>query len=350
VLAYAAVAVAVLPATASAKSKIVYPGGPVGFQNKLANRTGGGVDNFMINKVTINVGDTVVWNGKARANGFHTIDLPGRAKTPLPLIVAFGAHPVAGVNDAAGNPFWFNGLPSLGFNPLLLKPSGRLTYNGTQRIDSGLPLGRPHDLKVTFTKPGTYRYFCDVHPGMQGFVVVLPKGKNVPTAAQDRAELAKEEKADTATAKKLDKTTVNGNNVHAGAAGKNGVEIFAFFPNTLHVPVGAVVRFSMARGSREAHTVTFGDTSKTGYVTMLGQTAFNQPVFDPRGAYPSDPPPGPPSLSAASHGNGFVNTGPMDTVPATPTPSSSAVKFTQAGTYHFICLIHPFMHGTVVVS
>ncbi|MEA2146847.1 MAG: hypothetical protein QOG59_2434, partial [Solirubrobacteraceae bacterium] len=35
---------------------------------------------------------------------------------------------------------------------------------------------------------------------------------------------------------------------------------------------------------------------------------------------------------------------------ATPNPVSAQIKFTQAGTYHYICLIHPFMQGTVVVK
>jgi plastocyanin len=28
----------------------------------------------------------------------------------------------------------------------------------------------------------------------------------------------------------------------------------------------------------------------------------------------------------------------------------NAVTFTTAGTYEFYCLIHPFMHGTVIVT
>jgi plastocyanin len=30
----------------------------------------------------------------------------------------------------------------------------------------------------TFTKPGTYAYFCALHPYMKGIVVVLPAGKD----------------------------------------------------------------------------------------------------------------------------------------------------------------------------
>ena len=112
--------------------------------------------------MTIHTGDTVSF----RLEGFHTIDLPGASKSDLPLILPNGT--TTGVNDAAGSPFWFNGLPSLGLNPMLLARQGPGTYNGSTRIDSGLPLGPPKPLNVKFSKPGVYKYFCDVHPGMVG--------------------------------------------------------------------------------------------------------------------------------------------------------------------------------------
>ncbi len=351
--AIAAVCVAVvlaLPATAGARTKIVYPGGPVAYQKALTKKYGAGVDNFLLNTVTINAGDTVVWDGAARANGFHTIDLPAKGGTDLPLISPFPTMPVTGVNDAAGSPFWFNGRPSLGFTPALLAASGGKTYDGSARVDSGLPLGPPKPFKVKFTKPGTYKYFCDVHYGMFGYVVVRGKGKAVPSAAQDKAALASQKTRYTATAKKVAKTKVTGSNVSVGASGPGGLEVFAMFPSTLHVTVGTVVTFSVSKLTRETHTVTFGDTSKGGYVANLGLSAFNNPIFDPRGPYSSDAPPGPVSLSATSHGNGFASTGALDRDASTPLPPSGQIKFTQAGTYHFICLIHPFMHGTVVVS
>ncbi len=40
----------------------------------------------------------------------------------------------------------------------------------------------------------------------------------------------------------------------------------------------------------------------------------------------------------------------MDTVSASPLPASNRVTFAAAGTYQFYCMIHPFMHGTVVVQ
>ena len=51
------------------------------------------------------------------------------------------------------------------------------------------------------------------------------------------------------------------------------------------------------------------------------------------------------------HGDGFANTGVLDTNSATTTiPSSGKVQFTTPGHLHYICLIHPFMHGTIIVK
>lgn len=49
------------------------------------------------------------------------------------------------------------------------------TYDGTGFRNSGIVLSFPPQLyqyKLTFSKPGTYEYFCLVHPEMQGTVTV----------------------------------------------------------------------------------------------------------------------------------------------------------------------------------
>src|SRR5581483_10542411 len=183
----AAVAMAALPSVAAAHTKTVYPGGPVKWQNSLGKKYGAGINNFLVNRVTINVGDTVVWDRKAQSSGFHSIDFPAKGGSDLPLIVP--GKTVTGLNDFAGNPFWFDGkVPALGFNPALFAPTGGSTYDGSKRAASGLPLnpkGKPFRLK--FTKAGVYKYFCDVHYGMVGYVVVKGKGQSIPSAAADKA-------------------------------------------------------------------------------------------------------------------------------------------------------------------
>jgi plastocyanin len=340
----------VLPAVASARTKTVYAGGPTAFATKLQNKYGAGANAFLLQKVTINAGDTVVWNGARLADGFHDVDFPASGGSDQPLLLPTGTT-VSGVNDNNGNPFWFNGQPNVGFNPQVAAPSGGNTYDGTTRVVSGLPLGPPADFKVKFTRPGTYKYFCDVHYGMSGEVVVRPAGKPVPSAKRDANALKAQEKRFAAEAKGLQHTHPGKDTVSLGASRGDGLEVFKMFPATLKVKKDTVVTFMMSKQTRETHTATFGDTSPNGFVTTLAKTAFTSNPIDPIGAYPSDVPM-PIAVTSTSHGytDGFSNSGALDRDADTPpVPPSAQLKFTQAGTFNYICLIHPFMHGTVIV-
>jgi plastocyanin len=340
-----------MPGAAGARTKIV-TAGPPGSINKVAARYlpktfakayNPDINAFFSRRTTVHVGDTVSF----LLHGFHTVDLPGHSNQDLPLIVSQGTM-VNGFKDAAGNPFWFNGkLPQLGFNPSLFMPRSTKVnrYNGTKRLDSGLASSKP--LRVSFTKPGTYKFFCDVHPGMVGFVTVRPKGAKIPSAKQDAARLLAQETAAVKAAKKLVKTKLPINTVSLGKASPTGVELFKMFPATLTVKPGTVVTFRMSPSSRETHTATFGPAS---YLKPIAKTFRGGPSISPLGTYPSDPST-PLTLSPSTHGNGFVNSGVLDKEAATKQIGpSSKIKFTSAGTYHYVCLIHPFMQGTIVVK
>jgi plastocyanin len=344
-LALAAAVFCLAASAASARTKVVYAGGPVAWQNSLGRSTGAGVDNYLIDRVTINAGDTVIWNGKSLSNGFHTVDIPALGGSDLPLFTPTGKM-VTNVLDAGGSPFWFNGkVPQLGFDPQLFAPIGGHVDNGSSRIDSGLPLGPPANFAVKFTKPGVYKFYCDVHYGMVGYVVVKPHGKPVPTAAQDAATLRGEELAYTTEARHVDRTTAPASSVSLGASGPGGLEVFAMFPATLRVHPGTTVRFFMSRDTRETHTASFGSVS---YLKPLAQS-FTGAVPAAQAIYPSDPP-GHIVLTPASHGNGFASTGALDRDSGTPLSPAGTITFSKPGTYHFVCLIHPFMHGTIVVK
>lgn len=335
-----------LPGMAAAKTVVVYPGGPASWAQKLQTKTGAGVDNFLIHKVVIHVGDSVKWNGAGLAGGFHTVDIPALHGSDQPLITPTGSM-VTGVNDAAGNPFWFNGkVPVLGFNPALFGSSGGHTYNGTSRVDSGLPVAGPQNFIVKFTKTGTFKYFCDVHPGMGGQVVVKHKHAKIPTAKQNATALAHQERNYVKEAKNVLKSKVNQGQVSVGKSGPGGLEIFGMFPSTLKIKAGTTVNFVMSRHSREIHTASFGPAA---YLASLS-SSFTGPAPDPRAIYPSDQP-GSITLGPTTHGNGFASTGVMDRDSATPTiPAVGAIKFTTPGTYNYQCLIHTFMHGKIIVS
>ncbi len=200
---------------------------------------------------------------------------------------------------------------------------------------------------VTFTKAGTYKYYCDVHPGMIGFVTVKPKSATLPTAKQNAAAQLAQLTADIKGAVKAAKAKVPADTVSVGKSGPGGVELFSMFPATLTVSTGTVVTFKMSSHSFETHTATFG--TPTVLKTLAKQFAGG-PQLPAQAAFPSDPTQ-PILETLTSHGDGFANTGVMDNDPSTATiPSSGKIQFNAPGTYHYVCLVHPFMTGTIVVK
>ena len=343
---------AIVPATAGAAvTKNVYAGTPpdvnqiagkyIPHAKQFSKLYQPDINAFFNQHTTINVGDSVSF----KFRGFHTVDIPAKGGSDLPIIVPTSTI-ASGFNDAAGSPFWFDGkVPVLSFNPALGPRSKSTTYNGSARLESGLGGTKPFTVK--FTKPGTYKFFCDVHAGMVGTVTVKPKGQTIPTAKQDLAASDAQAIADVKSAVKLPKVKLPANTVSVGESAPGGVELFNMFPATLQVKAGTTVTFEMSKNSRETHTVTFGPPS---YLKPLAKSFAAGPMITPIGTYPSDPVQ-PLTLTPTSHGNGFVNVGALDQDPTTAQiHPSSTIDFTTPGTYHYVCLIHPFMHGTIIVK
>ncbi len=311
---------------------------------KFLQRYSPEVTQFFQKRITINQGDSV----KFVFGGFHTIDLPGPSNEDLPLILR--GKTVHGVKDPAGKLFWFNGRePSLRLNPALFAPIGTPTYDGSSRVDSGLPAGNgpPKPFTVSFSKPGVYKYFCDIHPGMVGYVVVKPTGHSIPSAAQDKATVRKQVNTDIAALKKVAKRKIPHDQISVGDSDGKGDEFLAMVPDLLKVKKGTVVKFAMAPGSSETHTATFGPKT---FLKKLSNAFLGAPGATQEGAYPSSAK-APVPLSEHSHGNGFGNVGLIDTDSGTKfIPASGKIKFLAPGVYHFICLIHNNMHGTIIVT
>jgi plastocyanin len=339
------------PGIAQARTKVVNMGLPAS-AGKQFQSTGADVNDFFPHGITINKGDKI----KFLPTGFHSVDFPAKGGAPVPLISPTGQK-VSGSNDAAGLPFWFNGQDQLAFTPTLGPPGTfgkKLSFNGSKRIISGLPLAdRPKPITVTFKKVGKFTYYCNIHAGMKGTVTVKAKGKSVPSAKADKKALKRQVATSLATAKKLPKTQVPANTIDVGAAGKHGEELFAFVPSAVTVPTGTTLTFRMHPSSYDVHTATTGPGNpETEPNSYLGQVAagFNSPVFDPRGVYPSEAPATQATLSPLLHGNGFWSSGAMDNGKNTPLAASNSVKFGAPGKYEFYCMIHPFMHATITVQ
>lgn len=337
------------PAAAQAATKRVWMGLPPSAQQSFED-TGSDVNAFFPSTVRIRRGDVVSF----APAGFHDVDLPPAGGGPLPLLTASGT--VTGANDAAGAPFWFNGQPAFAFNPRLLTSNFGTTKvaRRTTRLLSGLPLGdNPRPFRVRFPRAGLYRYFCDIHPGMRGSVRVVGRGATVPSARADARRVRSQVAAALSVAEDLKADTKPpAGTVSVGAEGRGNVHFYGFVPDALTVPVGTTVRFASPAGSSDVHTATTGPGPATDPTSYLGQIAatFEGPTPSAVGLYPSDQPPAPAALTPTLHGNGFWNSGALDSVAETPLPPLNAVTFSAAGTYTFYCLIHPFMKATITAQ
>jgi plastocyanin len=353
-----AVGVAVaLPISANAATRTVTMG-TAGKNAKKLQKLGSDVNDFFPHTTTIHVGDKV----KFSPTGFHTVNFPARGKDPDALVAPTGQL-IAGANDAAGLPFWFNGQPNLQFNPVLLagKYGKKVTLNRKKGLQSGLPLApKNKPMTVKFTKAGKYTYYCTVHAGMTGKLTVLKHRKRIPSAKAHAKKVKAQYKRDLKIAKRLPGTNVPAGTVDVGVAGKHGVEFYGMLPAKVTIPSGTSLQFRMSKGSFEDHTATTGPGNpETEPSSYLGQIAasFAGAQLDQRGVYPSEAPSTTATLTPSLHGNGFWNSGVMDTAAGNPLPGANTVKFGEPtgvyhvpGTYTFYCMIHPFMKVDVVVQ
>jgi plastocyanin len=337
----------VAPAAAGAATKTVQAG-PFGPKAKEFQDAFGDANAYFRRTVTIHKGDKVRW----KINGFHSVTFVPDSATFPALIVPDPSTPIAGVNDAAGNPFWFNGQPTLRPNPEAVLRQGGKRFDPSKLRNSGLPLaeGPPPPYTLRFNRKGTFSYVCVVHAGMAGKVRVVGRNRAIPSARKDRREARRQQNV---TLKRVQQLTTGlgtedlEKTIQAGNDRRSGATVFRFFPANPSYKVGDTVTLQMAPQSTEAHTLTFGpkDYNEQLADRLLGET------FDPQGAYPSeDPKAGVPTITTAQHGNGFYNSGILDSDPLSPLPSSTKVTFGAAGTYQLICLIHPFMLATVTVT
>ncbi|MBA2517746.1 MAG: hypothetical protein H0V22_10615 [Solirubrobacterales bacterium] len=338
-------ATALIAGPASAATKTVYAGPNAKLPDEALT-----VNDFFRKSITIRQGDRVRW----QMRGFHNVILPARGDKPPAFFAPDPVAKVTGVADAAGTPFWFNGQPRVQIDPRSAFPTGGRTYDGTTLTGSGLSQtdGPPPPYTLKFTKTGKFAFYCTIHEGMKGTVKVVAKGKKVPTAAQDR-------KAATAQLAKLTKQAAKLDDVKPpaatvlGGSDKAPVAWLKFFPKRQTVKVGQPLTFSVT-GSQEPHTLTFGPEAYLKQVLEGQITPVPNPqgppslVFDPRVLLPSDPPPQLPPYTGANHGNGFFSTGVIGK--GTPGGTKTTITFAKAGSYKYICLIHPEMNGTVDVK
>lgn len=260
--------------------------------------------------ITIDEGDSITW--RYPAGEPHTVTFLGPKSAPPP--------------------------PS---DPSVPAPAGGTTYDGSTYTSSGFMLLGKSVYTLTFTKAGTYTYYCLIHGEMVGKVVVQPKGtaypavpgtimEQIPTALSADLKSANDAVAQFPY-------TAGGPHLAAGLA-----------PGLANSPLtnASVVRFldgdklsdtSVTVAAGTTVTWTNLDTNNPHTVTfpVAGQTLPQMAPFSP------------PSGGTTYDGSTLVNSGPL--MPG----QSFSVTLTKPGTYTYDCLFHDDtenMVGTIVVQ
>src|SRR3954453_12240865 len=205
---------------------------------------------FLPTQITINQDDTITWT--TGAEFVHTVTFLSEGAPP-PVAAPEGNI----VIQPAATAF----------------PSGGPSYDGTGFVNSGLLEGKGKTYSLTFTKAGTYGYFCLLHPGMVGQVVVQAAGSAYPLTqaqidAQANAELyAKLGSAnqDLQNSKLTSKPNTNGttNYTVVNGAGGNQASVLRFVPVDLTVKAGDSVTW-LGNDPHEVHSVTFYNSAGQG--------------------------------------------------------------------------------------
>jgi plastocyanin len=346
-----------LPGAASAATKTVALGPPLKKAPPGAPKDGD-LNQFFPASIAVHAGDAV----KFQPFGFHLVNFPKKGEAPPPLASLDPAHLIAGANDAAGQPYWFNGLGTPVIPAIVGLGSGSgKAYDGTQELGSGFPAGNgpPKPFVVKFPKAGSYTYYCVLHPGMKGTVKVVAKSAKVPSAKADAARAKAQLARGLVTLKRIDKQKAPANTVIAGPDKKSAV-LYRYTPSTLTTKVNTPITLTMSSGTSEDHTFTFAkdvkaaikaaDKTFIGPLPGTGTTGPPTLAFDPKWALSTEAPGQPVVLDGANHGDGLVNSGVLDGDAKSPFPQKFTVSFSKPGAYSYFCAIHTFMKGKVTVT
>jgi len=189
---------------------------------------------------------------------------------------------------------------------------------------------------------------------MRGVVRVLPASSSAPSPAAQQQQANVEMQHTVADWLKLNRTKPSRPLTVLVGAGHNGTgaEIASMYPAKLSVSVGDTVTFRN-NDETDVHTVTFGPEKlrlhiENTFVAPQGKKI----LLNPLGGFASEPP-GSAAVTydGTNHGNGYLNSGLLfpKGAPAQAGPQTYKVTFATAGTYHYECVIHSHMDGTIVV-
>ena len=189
--------------------------------------------------------------------------------------------------------------------------------------------------------PGTYSYFCDVHPGMVGVVTVVSDDTPIPSAAdvalQGSIELCSAIASAQAADSALEAQPATPGQVQVGSGDTGRATINQFYAFFTEVKAGESVTFTVPETSVDPHTVS--------WPPVRGQEVIPQPAEA-----------GPPTLllgptlSPMTQSGASVAVGDAFSSGLLEPGQSFTLTFSEPGVYPFTCNIHPGMNGVIVVT
>ena len=310
---------------------------------------------FYPDKLTVNAGDTVVW--KINSAEFHDVIFPAPGQAFLPFTIVEGGQ---------------NGPPTVALSPYFVASAGGSNYDGTATASSGqLSMQPPGSMeyRLTFTKAGSFNYYCNVHAGEgpNGQVVGMTANVTVQAAGSTLAKTPDQVSADAQTAIAADQQAAMG----ADAQAKQVTPPTANSDGTMtyHINGGFDTQDASYMGfSPRDITIHAGDTvmwQQTSAVTphtfslMSGAKEPDMVVVQPQQSGPPKVILNPVVLAPAGgttySGTGYFNSGFVPgTQDPTPGPRTYSLRFDKPGTYEYVCILHDEMgmngHITVLAA
>jgi plastocyanin len=356
-----------------------HPTTPPGVQPRVFEYT-----DFFTRSLKVHQGDTVDFRFAVPDHLIQVASNEAAARQSLPLFTPDEITAVEGNALGSGGPkivlgpavfVGFGGTPSCGQTF-----GGACVFNGSAPSDPGFassPAAPDWFVQIN-AGPGSYTYFCHLHPGMRGTLRVVPNNVAVQSQRQidrqsadqfrraQREALALYEDANQVEAAREDSgPTVY--NVHVGVTSEDRhIAIHDMLPSNLSVKPGDIVRYHWQ--TNVIHTVEFTPVSPFGGDCETSYAPVNDPTVLPTcssGALEFNEPSPPIAPFELIGDSGSQVSGSLltDTTDSGLLVGASyaqyygglgsdhwSVKAGAVGAHQYFCAIHDWMTGTITVG
>lgn len=339
---------------------------------------------FLPSRLRVHQGDTITFSSES----FHTATLLPAGVDAQSWVddnvipqdgpfAPFTADPDEGVGALK-----FNNAVAFPSNPTCGADTAPCAYDGSELVNSGVLVFGSGSFTTTIdAAPGeSFWVICLVHQAMRMKVTVVDDAEPASSQAEIDAAAAEQVALDADEAAAMHHRLISKRSKHVTASGKRvwdawvgfdlpGISLFAMYPKKLPIAKGDTVRYHFSSLEFEVHTATFP--------LAQGLEIANEsfiPSCDPdgdAGLQPDGPPEveGPPFCTDPSqleldldirmmdHGDGvlrsasdFENSGVRgDFLSRASWDLKFRSKSPDKG-FQYVCMIHPFMRGKVIVK